>query len=194
MAFELGATLVLARVGAVPPEADAPRRETWTGALGELGRRADHRGVRLAVEAGTESGEALRAALESLGPAGLAASLDPAALLQHGHDPVAATRALGEWVAHAYASDATSSRPASLDDQPPRLGIPAGRTRLGGVPRRPGGDQLPGLPHRLARPGARPRRPVHRHGRTTQAVLSGPEDVPTGPFVAVRIEARWVGA
>jgi sugar phosphate isomerase/epimerase len=126
MAFELGAPLVLARVGALPPEADAPRRETWTGALRELGRRADHRGVRLAVETGTESGEALGAALGSLGPAGLAASLDPAALLQNGHDPVAATRALGEWVAHAYINDPSATRPAALATGPRGPGFPPG--------------------------------------------------------------------
>lgn len=126
MAYELGTNLVLARVGAMPPESDASRRETWTGALRELGRRAEHRGVRLAVETGGESGEALRAVLDTLGPGGLAASLDPASLLLNGHDPVAAVRALGEWVAHAYANDARSSRSAALTTSARGSGFPPG--------------------------------------------------------------------
>src|SRR2546422_35569 len=72
-------------------------------ATGELAQRADHRGTRLAVETGTELGEALRGVLDGLEQPGLAASLDPATLLRHGHDPIATTRALGPWVAHAYA-------------------------------------------------------------------------------------------
>ena len=126
MAYELGANLVLARVGAVPPETDEARRETWTGALRELGRRAEHRGVRLAVETGGESGDALRAVLEPLGPAGLAASIDPSSLIQGGFDPVAATRSLGDWVAHAYAGDASSSRPGGLTTTSRGSGFPPG--------------------------------------------------------------------
>ena len=48
-------------------------------------------------------------ALDAWGNPHLAASLDPAALLMQGHDPVAATLALGPWVAHAYATDASAA-------------------------------------------------------------------------------------
>lgn len=106
MAYELGTALVLARVGGIPPESDAPARETFFGAVRELGRRADHRGVRLALETGPDPGEALRGLLDSLASPGLAASIDPAGLLPGGHDPVASIRALGTWVAHAYAAEA----------------------------------------------------------------------------------------
>ena len=105
LAFELGTTLVLARVGGIPPEADAAARETFVGAVRELGRRADHRGVRLAIETGPDPGDHLRALLDGLDCPGLAASLDPAALLQNGHEPGSVARALGPWVAHAYASE-----------------------------------------------------------------------------------------
>jgi sugar phosphate isomerase/epimerase len=103
LAFELGTQLVLARVGAVPPVADAARREVFVRAVRELGRRADHRGVRLAIETGTETGDVLRGVLDALESPGLAASLDPSALLRQGIDPATAARALGPWVAHAYA-------------------------------------------------------------------------------------------
>ena len=125
MAFELGTNVVLARVGALPPEEDAARRAIFTDAVCELGLRADHRGVRLAIETGTEPGSTLRAFLESLGVPSLAASLDPSSLLQVGIDPVVAVRELGQWVAHAYANDATgTSRVAAAN--PRGFGFPPG--------------------------------------------------------------------
>src|SRR5262249_29585694 len=50
LAYELGTTLVLARVGALPPESGpaSARREVFLSALHELAQQADHRGVRLA--------------------------------------------------------------------------------------------------------------------------------------------------
>jgi sugar phosphate isomerase/epimerase len=44
--------------------------------------------------------------LDGTGSLGLAASIDPAELTRHGHDPIAATRSIGSWIAHAYATDA----------------------------------------------------------------------------------------
>jgi sugar phosphate isomerase/epimerase len=126
LTYELGSRLVLARVGAVPPEADAARRDAYHQALRELGRRAEHRGLRLAIETGSEAGSLLRAELDALGHPGLAASLDPGTLLQYGHDPVLATRNLGPWVAHAYATDATGSAGRGLDYNPRGFGFPPG--------------------------------------------------------------------
>lgn len=129
LAYELGTTLVLARVGALPPEGDADRRGVFVGALRELGRRADHRGVRLAIETGTEPGDVLGALLGSLDTIGLAASIDPATLIQNRIDPIATTRGLGAWVAHAYATDATTA-PAGRVDTFRGSGFPAGALDL----------------------------------------------------------------
>ena len=123
LAYELGTNLVLARVGGIPPDADPTARETFIGAVRELGRRADHRGVRLAIETGADAGPPLRVLLDTLASPGLAASIDPAALLQHGHDPVDVTQRLGPWVAHAYATDSTASSLVSLAR---RGGFPSG--------------------------------------------------------------------
>jgi sugar phosphate isomerase/epimerase len=125
MAYDLGTTVVLARLGAVPQQEDAARREIFSNAVRELGQRADHRGVRLAVETGAEPGEKLSSFLETLGSPTLAASIDPASLLQTGIDPVAAVRELAGWVAHAYANDATgvSGAPAF---NPRGFGYPPG--------------------------------------------------------------------
>ena len=124
LAYELGTRLVLARLGSIPPESEAAGRETFLGAVRELGRRADHRGVRLAIETGPDAGDVLRALLDSYNSPGLAASIDPTALLQNGHDPGEAIRALGPHVAHAYASDPTSA--ASLSPVARRSGRPSG--------------------------------------------------------------------
>ncbi len=56
LAYDLGTSMVLARVGPVPPEgeADAPRRAIFSDALGELARLADHRGIRFGLESAAE--------------------------------------------------------------------------------------------------------------------------------------------
>ncbi len=123
LAYELGTRLVLARVGGLPPETDVVRRTALTTSLQELGRRADHRGVRFAIETGNEPGAVLGSYLDSLGMPSLAVSLDPSSLLRQGIDPVAATRELALWVAHAYANDASKS----VERTNPRgIGFPPG--------------------------------------------------------------------
>jgi sugar phosphate isomerase/epimerase len=124
MAFELGTTLVLARVGGVPPEDNPEARGIFVNAVRELGRRADHRGVRLALETGPDAGSVVRALLDGLASPGLAASIDPAALTQSGNDLGDTIQALGPWVAHAYAPDgANASRSTVLSR---RSGYPSG--------------------------------------------------------------------
>lgn len=126
MAYDLGTRMVLARVGGLPPESDGPRREAFATAIGELGLRADHRGVRFAIETGSEPGNVLAPFIDGFGLPSLAVSVDPSSLLRQGIDPVAATRELGLRVAHAYANDV--SRPADhLAAANPRgFGFPAG--------------------------------------------------------------------
>lgn len=125
MAYELGTGIVLARVGAIPAAEATARREVFTGALLALGQRADHQGVRLGIETGAETGAELASFLDALASPGLAASIDPASLLQSGIDPVAAARELGRWVVHAYANDATES-PRGPAINPRGFGFPRG--------------------------------------------------------------------
>lgn len=125
LAFELGTDVVLVRAGAIPPKEDVARLETFTDAVRELGLRADYRGVRLAIEIGTEPGAALRSFLDSLAVPSLAASIDPSSLLQVGLDPVQAVRELAEYVAHAYANDA-SGMPRVAAPNPRGIGFPPG--------------------------------------------------------------------
>lgn len=124
MAYELGTNLVLAQVGAVPPKEDGQRLEVFSHAVNSLGIRADHRGVRLAIEAASQPGRELAAFLDAQDMMSLAASVDPSSLLRSGVDPAAATRELGRWVAHAYTpggSGAATAGPAGS-----RLGFSGG--------------------------------------------------------------------
>jgi sugar phosphate isomerase/epimerase len=125
MAYELGTKIVLARVGAVPPDDEPGRREAFTTALRELGMRAEHRGVRLAIETGPEPAELLQAFLETMGLPGLAASIDPAGSLKAGMDPIASVRSLAAWVVHAYANDAVHTAGSAVAN-PRGLGFPPG--------------------------------------------------------------------
>jgi sugar phosphate isomerase/epimerase len=125
MAYELGTGIVLARVGAVPAAEDTARVEIFTGSLLALGQRAEHHGVRAALETGSESGETLASFLVGLGSPGLAASIDPGSLLQTGIDPVVAVRELWRWVVHAYANDAIDS-PRGPGVNPRGMGFPRG--------------------------------------------------------------------
>jgi sugar phosphate isomerase/epimerase len=124
LAYELGTSLVLIRAGNVPPEEEPQRRTALTTALAGLGQRADHRGIRLTLETGTEPGKQLKALLESLGIPSLAASIDPSSLLRAGLDPLTAIHDLGSWVAHAYAAGAPG--PGSAAPHPGGFGFAPG--------------------------------------------------------------------
>ena len=125
MAYELGTKLVLAPAALYRRRRDAQRRETFTNALHALAGRAEHRGVRLALETGAEPGAELNSFLEALSSPGLAVSIDPASALAASIDPVRCVRELGAWVVHAYAGDATGS--AGVAGPNPRgIGFPAG--------------------------------------------------------------------
>jgi sugar phosphate isomerase/epimerase len=126
MAYELGTSLVLVRVGAVPGEEDEERRAVFTSALASLGHRADHRGVRLAIETGTEPGQRLKGFLDALDLVGLAASVDPASLLRSGIDPVRTVTELADWVAHAYVGGLSGGSAMATSAHPRGFGFAPG--------------------------------------------------------------------
>jgi sugar phosphate isomerase/epimerase len=126
LAYELGTRLVLVRVGGVPGEEETNRRTIMHTSLSELSRHADHRGIRIALETGLEPGLLLRGMLESVNSPSLAASIDPAALLTRGIDPITTTRDLSTWVAHAYANDAATGVRTSRIANPRGIGFPPG--------------------------------------------------------------------
>jgi sugar phosphate isomerase/epimerase len=125
MAYELGTKTVVVRAGGVPPEDEPDRRERFTTTLRDFGNRAEHRGVRLALETGPEPAEPLKALIETMALPVLAASIDPAAALLTGIDPIASVRTLSAWIVHAYASDAVHSS-RSPAPNPRGFGFPPG--------------------------------------------------------------------
>ena len=110
LAYDLGARLILVRAGSVPPSDQEQNRSAFDTTVGELANRADHRGLQVALETGTEPGAVLKAFLDGRDLANLAASIDPAYLLRNGFDPVLATQELGRWVAHAYLHQAVGQQ------------------------------------------------------------------------------------
>lgn len=126
LAFESGCRLALARVGSIPPEEDAERLAIFTGALTELAQRADHRGIRFAIEVADQAGSDVRSFLERLDFPTLAASVDPGPLLQSGLDPVLTVRDLGGWLAHAYASDSSTTSAPQRSANPRSFGFRPG--------------------------------------------------------------------
>src|SRR5262249_16560587 len=114
LAYELGTSLVLARPGPFPPEADMPRRDLFKAAITSLAETRAHRGVRLAIEPGSETGRELKPLLDTLNMMSLAASVDPTSLLRAGIDPAAAVIELNTWVAHAYTGEAPGSAASAV--------------------------------------------------------------------------------
>jgi sugar phosphate isomerase/epimerase len=105
LSFDLGPRLVLIEAGR-PPEGDEAAARRFHEALEALGRYGDRTGTTLALETGPEIGEKLRALLEQLDTGSLAANLDPANLLMHGHSPFESARALHGRIAYVSARDA----------------------------------------------------------------------------------------
>ncbi len=89
----------------------------------EIGRRADHQGVKLALETGADPGAKLNSFLDGVASPGLAVSIDPGSILQAGIDPIVTVRALSSRIVHAYAKDARGS-----------AGVPAVNPRGFGFP------------------------------------------------------------
>lgn len=106
LTYELGARIVLVKAGETPAE-DDPRRPVFVHALTELGKRADHRGIRLALETGAGPVARLAEVLAAIASPGLSASVDPSSLLRTGQDPIEAVGILSHQVVHAYAGDAS---------------------------------------------------------------------------------------
>ena len=89
LAYELGARLVLVRLGSIPAEDDTVHRPIFQHACQELGRRA----------------ELLKGLLDSLAIPALGASIDPVPLKAEGVDPGSAVICLGSHVLHVYAPE-----------------------------------------------------------------------------------------
>jgi sugar phosphate isomerase/epimerase len=106
LSFDLGPRIVVVQAGQVPEDLESPAGRVMTESVAALARHGDRVGATLALETGLESGEALAAFLGRFDTGALGVNLDPANLLMHGFNPVAAVGALRGRIVHSHAKDA----------------------------------------------------------------------------------------
>ena len=106
LAHDLGASVVVNRVGSVPDDEQDSRFGRLVEVLRGLGAFGERVGARLAAQTGSECGTVLAKLLAALPDQSVGVDLHPAALIHHGHDPAEALAALGRHVLHVHACDA----------------------------------------------------------------------------------------
>jgi sugar phosphate isomerase/epimerase len=114
LASQLGASMVLNSIGAIPPDEDAGARQTLREVLNDLGRFGNRVGAILAVQTGNESGVQLARLLAELPEQTLAVDLNPARLMAGGFSPLEAIAALGQWIQYVEVTDARRGEPVAL--------------------------------------------------------------------------------
>lgn len=107
LAYELGANVVINRIGRVPATDDHPDWARFQESLTDIGRYSQKAGALFTARTGTEDGESLARLITALPEGCLSVDLDPAALLIQGYSIDRALDALLPWIAHVEARDAT---------------------------------------------------------------------------------------
>lgn len=105
-AHDLGAGVVINRIGLVPEDAADQRFGRLVEVLTALGAYGARVGARLAAQTATESVAQLARLMAALPEETVGVDLDPCALIQHGFSPQDAASALGQYVVHVHACDA----------------------------------------------------------------------------------------
>lgn len=105
LAYALGASVVVCRIGRVPP-ADSPEWNLLGEVMNDLGREGQRTGAILAAETGHDSPADLARLIETLQPGAIGVDLDPGALVLAGHSPHDAVEALGRSIVHVHLTDA----------------------------------------------------------------------------------------
>lgn len=108
--YQLGARVLISRVGTVPPlEQQTPENESWqrlTQSLTAVGMHGQRVGTLLAAQTGSEPGLQLAELIQAIPEGTLGADFHPAELIKGGFDQRAALDALGPRVLHVHAADA----------------------------------------------------------------------------------------
>lgn len=107
LAQQLGATVLVCRVGQVPQDQAGQPWQLMTDALTGLGLYGHRVGALLAARTGSESGPDLARLLNSLPADLLGVDLCPGSLLRNGYSVRDALAALGDRVLHVHATDGT---------------------------------------------------------------------------------------
>lgn len=105
MAYQLGAAVVVNRIGRVPEEPEGPAWEMLVAILSDLARHGDRVGATLAARTGSEDGAALARLIAALPAGGVGVDFDPAALIVNGFSPLESLQSLAAHVRHVRARD-----------------------------------------------------------------------------------------
>ena len=105
LAADLGARVLINRVGDIPSSDDDLPGSLLVEVLEDLGREGQRHGVWLAADTGFESGPDLARLLAVLSGGALAVNLNPGQLIAHGHSAIDAVESVGSHIQHVYAND-----------------------------------------------------------------------------------------
>ncbi|MBX7167524.1 MAG: sugar phosphate isomerase/epimerase [Pirellulales bacterium] len=104
-AHQVGAPLVVNRVGHIPEQPQGPAWDLMRGVLAELVEYSARAGALLAAETGGEDGPALARLLDALPEGALAVDFDPGSILVNGFSPLEVLAAVGPAIRHVHATD-----------------------------------------------------------------------------------------
>ena len=108
MAYELGCSVVVSRIGKIAVDAADPGRITMVQALSDIGNFSQKAGAWLAARTGADDGETLRELIDALPVNSLGVDFDPAELVINGHGPTEAMQLLARNVMSCRARDAVA--------------------------------------------------------------------------------------
>ncbi len=115
LAYQLGARVVIGRIGQLPSQPEAELPPELVEVLGDLARHSDRVGASLAVETTSESPRQLLRLLDRVPEGAVGVDFNPAEMILAGRSPLEAIEVLGRRVLHVHAADATDeagARPA----------------------------------------------------------------------------------
>lgn len=105
MAYELGCSVVVNRVGPIPEDHESKEWLNLLQAISDLGRHGQRVGAWLAARTGNDRGERMADLIASLPSGSLQVDFDPGSLIMNGHSAEEAMRCLADHVVSFRAFD-----------------------------------------------------------------------------------------
>jgi sugar phosphate isomerase/epimerase len=106
LAYNLGTSVVVNRVGQIPSSDDEPSFARLVESLTALGAIGERVGARIAAIPGGEPPADLARLIQALPDGTMGVDFHPGSLIQGGYSPVSAMDELGAYVLHVHAADA----------------------------------------------------------------------------------------
>ena len=106
LAVDMGTSIVTTHIGTVPENKQEDKYKIIHNACYDLGRYADLKGVKFAIETGPEKSHVLRSLIDDLDCTGIAVNFDPANLTMCVDDDArSAVKNLAPYIVHTHAKD-----------------------------------------------------------------------------------------